>query len=162
MKKHLSSRGENRKPDINPLQMVRQICRQVIGELDAKGVRGINAMMVAERVCKKLDQSRKAPAALFFTAIEGAAQIARPILRGHHGIPDIEAATKQQIEAFGTRLNVRYSVIIGDSKEPEYVFREDIPKDIVRVQLYTMLDRGIRAYTKHKELMVEWNESRPD
>jgi len=144
----------------NPRQLIAQMVRQEIEKLRRqKSV--IDSVLVARRVVNRLDEKRKAPAEVTFAAIEGVAQIARPLLRHHLDPP--EPDDEKQIDAFSKKLQDHYSI-----KRPKewagsrYVPREEITKREIERQVIPTLQRCRDAYAKHIDLLQEWNSRRPD
>ncbi|HLF11993.1 MAG TPA: hypothetical protein VJA26_12330 [Gammaproteobacteria bacterium] len=141
------------------VSQLRQLCQREIDRADASRVDAIDAKTVAQRVAARLNARKPAHALLYCASVEGIAQIARDALRGRHDPPDGEA-TAEQLDAFGSRLNERYSLMRPGWERPQYVRREAIPKTEFSAKVLPMLKKRSEAYARHYDLAKAWNDDR--
>ncbi len=145
------------------LEPVRQLCREAIHRLDARHSPAIDARIVANRVAMKIDPERTSPSMMYLCGIDAIAQVARSVLRNSHDLPDIEGdPTPEQIDAFGKRLQMRYSIQRQGWPAAKYVMRESITKQEIRDIVLPALAKHRDAYRKHWDLLNRWNDERPD
>ena len=143
----------------NPGEMIRNLCRAVIEQLDEENAVVIVAKDVARRVFKKLDPSHRTVAVVQSAALEGIAQMARGCLRERHDLPD-QKSSEETIDAFARELSERYVIKRAEFEEPGYVKREDTTPDEIDEQVMPMLARGRDAFQSHMDLLGAWNRKR--